>query len=111
MDSENFPLPNLGAQLRALADELYNGRGFFLIRGLPLCRHSMEDGVIIFLGLQSYIAQKRGCQDDEGNVIGRKTCLMFHNMVNLGVVHIVSDSKTSNLKHRLHARYSTSSIV
>jgi hypothetical protein len=32
----DFPLPTLGPVLRRLADELMTGRGFALIRGIPV---------------------------------------------------------------------------
>jgi hypothetical protein len=32
----------------------------------------MEDSTTIFLGIQSYIAEKRARQDEKGNMIGKK---------------------------------------
>ena len=36
MTTEDFQLPLLGARLEALAQELDRGRGFWLLRGLPI---------------------------------------------------------------------------
>jgi hypothetical protein len=37
---DDFPIGPLGARLEALADELENGRGFMLLRGLPVERYA-----------------------------------------------------------------------
>jgi hypothetical protein len=65
-----FPLPHLSKKLRALAEELHNGRGFFTLRGLNPEHYSQEDDRIIFLGLSSYMGEKRGIQDDAGHIFG-----------------------------------------
>jgi hypothetical protein len=65
----NFPLPNLGPRLRACADELHNGRGFFVLRGLDPDRYTPEDNVLMFLGLSGHVADLRGCQDKAGNML------------------------------------------
>ncbi len=45
--AEEFPLPTLGARLRArVENEVLNGRGFLLLRGLPVERWSMLPKVI-----------------------------------------------------------------
>jgi hypothetical protein len=51
---ENFLLPELGKKLRGLADELENGRGFGVIRGVPVSQFSEEENKIISWGLCSY---------------------------------------------------------
>ncbi|ORY61788.1 TfdA family taurine catabolism dioxygenase TauD [Pseudomassariella vexata] len=60
---ETFPLPKLHSQLRRLSDELHNGHGFFVIRGLRVDEHSREDNIIIYAGLSAHIAPQRGRQD------------------------------------------------
>ena len=70
VESNNFPLPDLKYTLRDLANDLYNGKGFCIIRGIEQGRYCMEDGMIVFLGIQSYIAEKRMRQDDAGNMVG-----------------------------------------
>lgn len=66
---DNFPLPTLSLKLRSLAAELTNGVGFFHIRGLDPMQYSNETNVIIYLGISSYIAEKRGRQDELGNML------------------------------------------
>ena len=39
---EDFPLPAFGTQLRAWGDELESGRGFILVRGVPVERFDDE---------------------------------------------------------------------
>ncbi|KAL6400098.1 TfdA family Taurine catabolism dioxygenase TauD [Ilyonectria robusta] len=59
-----------GPQLRILRHDIYNGKGFGVIRGLCPQRYSVEDLTILYLGLQSYIANQRGRQDEKGNMLG-----------------------------------------
>ncbi|KAI0482333.1 Clavaminate synthase-like protein [Xylariaceae sp. FL0804] len=89
---ENFPLPTLGPKLEAVAREIHGGRGFHLIRGVQPEKYSVEDLTIIWLGIQAYIADQRGCQDHTGNML----------------VHIVADN-TTEIKLG-HHRHSTSAI-
>lgn len=69
MDKSNFPLPNLAKRLEECSDSLHTGRGFFVVKGLDMSRFSVEDGVILYLGIASYIGDKRGVQDRKGNVL------------------------------------------
>jgi hypothetical protein len=66
----NFPLPKLGNKLQACSDALHNGRGFFVISRLDMGRYSVEDSVVVYLGIASYIGDERGLQDGRGNVLG-----------------------------------------
>ncbi len=72
INRDNFPLPSLHRVLRQLCNEVHNGKGFFVLRGLDPKKYSVEDGLIIFLGIQSYIAEQRARQDDKGNMLGRR---------------------------------------
>jgi hypothetical protein len=54
-----------------MRDEVYLGRGFTIIRGLNPDDYSPEDLTIIFLGLSSYIAERRGKQDQRGSMLGK----------------------------------------
>ncbi|OYO22807.1 hypothetical protein CGZ93_07120 [Enemella dayhoffiae] len=40
---DDFPLPTLSSRLQAYADELENGRGFAVLRGLPVDRYPDTD--------------------------------------------------------------------
>ncbi|KAI1860603.1 uncharacterized protein JN550_011451 [Neoarthrinium moseri] len=61
--SETFPLPNLHADLRRLSEELHNGHGFFVIRGLRVDHYNREENVIIYTGISAHIAPQLGRQD------------------------------------------------
>lgn len=64
-----FPLPRLGARLRALRDELLEGRGFVLLRGLPVHRWGARDASIAFIGLGSHLGNARS-QNAAGHLLG-----------------------------------------
>lgn len=66
---ETFPLPNLNPKLRAISDEIHNGHGFKVVRGVPVQSHTREENIIIFAGISAHIASIPGRQDrqfDEG---------------------------------------------
>ncbi len=66
----DFPLPTLGARLRArIDDEVLNGRGFLLLRGLPVERWSMRESATAFFGLGAHMGSARS-QNGKGHVLG-----------------------------------------
>ena len=66
----DFPLPEaLRAQLAAHADELENGRGFTVLRGLPVERYSDEDIQIIYYGIGLHLGQPVR-QNPRGDLLG-----------------------------------------
>ena len=72
MARSTFPLPTLGPQLEALSAKLYGengGRGFFVLRGLTPSRYSPHDNVVVYAGMASYVAQRRGRQDEKNNYL------------------------------------------
>lgn len=66
---DNFPLPGLGARLRAIRDEAMNGRGFAVIRGLPVERYSLAEAAAIYYGIGRHMGLLRS-QNAEGHVLG-----------------------------------------
>lgn len=48
---DDFPLPTLGRRLEAIVDELEFGRGFSVVRGLPVDKWSVEDAKVIYWGV------------------------------------------------------------
>ncbi|KAF7967898.1 hypothetical protein HWV62_32812 [Athelia sp. TMB] len=64
-----FPLPTLGPILAGIARELHSGRGFSVVRGIPVASYSREDVVIIYAGVSSYVGEKRGLQHHDGAVL------------------------------------------
>jgi len=52
---DDFPLPTLGALVEAVVDELVDGRGFVLLRGLPIEGLTEQQAEILSWGLCRYI--------------------------------------------------------
>jgi len=93
VEPANFPLPTLGPKLKVLSQDIHYGKGFGVIRGLDPASYSVEDLTLIYLGVQSYIAEQRGRQDKRGNML----------------VHIVADNSTKQTVE--HHRHSNKSIT
>ncbi|ORY71330.1 uncharacterized protein BCR38DRAFT_331655 [Pseudomassariella vexata] len=70
---ERFPLPNLQKRLDGCAAEIHDGTGLCIIRGLDPRRYSVEDNIMIFLGVSSYIGGKRGLQNSKGAMLTHVT--------------------------------------
>lgn len=66
---EDFPLPTLGPHLRQILAEVLNGRGFVLLRGLPIERWSKREAAIAFYGLGMHLGNARS-QNAQGHVLG-----------------------------------------
>jgi len=58
-------------QLSKLREEVFVGKGFFILRGVDPAQFSAEDNAILFLGISSYIAERRGQQTKSGKMIGK----------------------------------------
>jgi hypothetical protein len=65
----DFPLPRFGRHLDRLRAEVLRGRGFVLIRGLPVLAQSMVESSIAFCGIASYFGLKRP-QNTRGHLLG-----------------------------------------
>ncbi|EQL02350.1 taurine catabolism dioxygenase TauD [Ophiocordyceps sinensis CO18] len=69
----SFPVPGLASLLARTAETLHEGCGFSVIRGIDASRYSVQDSTVIYLGLASHVADKRGLQDRKGNVLAHIT--------------------------------------
>ncbi|KAK7035824.1 Clavaminate synthase-like protein [Favolaschia claudopus] len=69
INKETFPLPTLSAELWKLAEVLYNGRGFFVLREIPIDKYSRRELAIIYAGLSSHVGSGRGRQDATNAVL------------------------------------------
>lgn len=69
MSAADFPLPNLGPRLAAIRDELLHGRGFSLVKGLPVRRWSTRDSAIAYMGLGAHVGRPRS-QNAAGHLLG-----------------------------------------
>jgi hypothetical protein len=66
---EQFPLPTLAPKLTRILDEIRNGRGFVVVRGLPVHRYSDEDVGLILWGLGRYLGTPLH-QNPQGDLLG-----------------------------------------
>src|SRR5687768_10012077 len=64
-----FPLPTLGPFLRRVLNELLDGCGFVLLRGLPVERWSREEQAMAYLGIGSWLGRFRS-QNAKGHLLG-----------------------------------------
>jgi hypothetical protein len=67
---KDFPLPTLAPRLKArVEDEVLNGRGFLLLRGLPVEQWTMRESATAFYGLGAHLGSARS-QNGKGHVLG-----------------------------------------
>jgi hypothetical protein len=66
---EDFALPVLEPALAAMRDEVLDGRGFALIRGLPVERYTRLQSAIAFWGLGRYLGDPVS-QNRHGHLLG-----------------------------------------
>jgi hypothetical protein len=66
---EDFPLAGLAASVKDWAHEILHGRGFLLLRGLPVARWGDEDSALVFWGLGQHLGRP-GAQNPEGELLG-----------------------------------------
>jgi hypothetical protein len=65
----DFPLPTLGPRLERILDDLLRGRGFALLRGLPVERYGMREAATAFFGIGAWLGNARS-QNAKGHVLG-----------------------------------------
>jgi hypothetical protein len=66
-----FPFPTLGNELEELSLCIHEGRGFFVRRGLDPTVFSKQVNAVLYLGLSSYIAERRGRQNQDGMMLSK----------------------------------------
>jgi hypothetical protein len=69
ISSDDFPLPTLGPRLHDLLDEVLSGRGFLLIKALPVKRWTKREAAIAFLGIGTHLGNLR-MQNAAGHLLG-----------------------------------------
>ena len=69
LTQEGFALPQLAARLTRLREQLLNGRGFVLWRGLPVQRWGRHRCAVAFYGLGAHLGTARS-QNAQGHVLG-----------------------------------------
>ena len=69
ISSEDFQLPTLAPRLRSLLDQVQNGRGFVLLRALPVETWTRREAAIGFFGIGTHLGKVRP-QNAQGHVLG-----------------------------------------
>jgi hypothetical protein len=69
VNRDNFKLPLFGATLDALRQDVVNGRGFVLLRGLPVEGKPILENAIAYCGIGSYFGTFRS-QNAKGHLLG-----------------------------------------
>ena len=69
ISAADFPLPTLGPRLRALQREIIEGRGFVLIRGVPVQRYDRTMSAIAYMGIGRYFGDPVS-QNAKGHLLG-----------------------------------------
>jgi len=67
--ADAFPLPRFGAQLDRLLDEIENGLGFVLVRGIPRDRYTDTDCELVYWGIGSHLGTPVS-QNARGHLLG-----------------------------------------
>jgi hypothetical protein len=67
--AEDVPLPTLAPRLQRILDEVLNGRGFVLMKGLPVERWTKREAAIAFLVIGVHLGNLR-MQNAEGHLLG-----------------------------------------
>jgi Taurine catabolism dioxygenase TauD, TfdA family len=66
---ETFRLPRLAPVLAGVKRDLLEGRGFAVLRGLPVERYTTEENAIAYLGIGSHLGSFRS-QNAKGHLLG-----------------------------------------
>jgi hypothetical protein len=69
MRREDFPLPGLASRVAAWRRELVAGRGFVLVRGLPVDVWGEERASLVYWGLGLHLGRP-GAQNPQGDLLG-----------------------------------------
>lgn len=70
--AEHFPLPTLGPELARITDDLINGRGVALVRGVEVERYGKERASSIYWGVGAHLGQPWP-QNVKGHLLGDVT--------------------------------------
>lgn len=66
---DDFPLPRLGPRLQEIRHELMEGRGFAMIRGLPVEGRGIGQTAVAFWGIGSHLGRVTS-QNSQGHLLG-----------------------------------------
>lgn len=74
MGAADFPLGPLEERLKALRDEVTQGRGFVLLKGFDIDRYALEDAALAYWGVGMHMGQG-AAQNAQGDLLGHVTDL------------------------------------
>ena len=66
---DDFPLPTLGPVLDRLRVEVLDGRGFVLLRGMPVEDRPIAESAMAYWGVGTYLGSARA-QNAQGHLLG-----------------------------------------
>ncbi len=74
MGAADFPLGPMAHKLKAVRDEVTQGRGFVLIKGFDIDRYPLEDAALAYWGMGMHMGQG-AAQNAQGDLLGHVTNL------------------------------------
>lgn len=69
LSKKDFPIPGVARKLAGVLAELESGRGFALLRGLPVERYSKADAALIYWGIGAHFGPAFA-QNAQGDMLG-----------------------------------------
>ncbi|MBI3374062.1 MAG: TauD/TfdA family dioxygenase [Betaproteobacteria bacterium] len=69
LSRKDFPIPGVARKLAGVLTELEDGRGFALLRGLPVERYSKADAALIYWGIGAHFGPAFA-QNAQGDMLG-----------------------------------------
>lgn len=101
LNTETFPLPSLHTVFRTASDNIHNGYGFTLVRGIPVDKYNIEENMMIYVGISSHIASVRG----------RQNAFFNKNATNNMITHIMDYPPSKTDKHAPPAGHTNKQIT
>lgn len=99
---EDFPVPSLEPLLQRVREETLRGRGFMLLRGIPVARYTLRQSAIAYWGLGLYLGEAVS-QNGQGHVLGHVT--------NLGLDYADPEVRGYQTSARLNYHADSSDLV
>jgi len=99
---EHFPLDAMRDRMASVRREVLHGRGFFLMRGIPVERYTMRESAIAYWGLGRWMGEPVS-QNGKGHVLGHVT--------NLGLDYADPEVRGYQTSARLNYHADSSDIV
>ena len=102
IERRHFPVPGLERLLQQVRRETLHGRGFMLLRGIPVERYTIRQSAIAYWGLGLYLGEAVS-QNGQGHVLGHVT--------NLGLDYADPEVRGYQTSARLNYHCDSSDLV